>query len=185
MTLSLPSPHSPDGSLRPPLSEALFELRAKCLQTRRVNSGQKATRALERGGSSEQGQKGHGERSETGKKFLEGAFATDGVAKEQHEEVDPLVLPKALSHQTHLVCESLQYCLLGEILCDEDDFGKPGRHRGPFLGRGLESKTRSLCAHESDLPFRIPRHSRFENIWAVMVNTPAASLNRTSARRAR
>ena len=39
MTVSRPFPHSPDGSLRPPLCEALFELRAKCLQTRRVNSG--------------------------------------------------------------------------------------------------------------------------------------------------
>jgi hypothetical protein len=50
---------------------------------------------------SEQGQKGRGEGRETGKKFLERAFPTDGEAYEEHEEVDDLVLPKASSHQTH------------------------------------------------------------------------------------
>src|SRR5438094_9137914 len=144
MTVSLPIPHSPDGSLRPPLSEALFELRAKCLQTRRVNSGQKATQAgaMRELRTSEEGHKGHGERSQTGKKILEGAFPTDGVAKEQHEEVDHLVLPKALSHQMHLLGQGLQYSLLSEILCDEHDFGKPRRHRRAILTRSLDLNTR-------------------------------------------
>jgi len=57
--------------------------------------------------------------------------------------------------------EGLEHPMLGEILGDEDDFGKPGRHRWPFLRRGLESNTRGVCNHESNLPFRIPRHSRF------------------------
>ena len=184
MTLSLPIPHSPDGIFRPPLSEALFELSTKRLQTRMVNGGEKATQAgsMRELSTSEQGHKGHGERSEMGKKFLESAFPSDGVAKEQHEEVDDLVLPKAPPHQTHLVCESLQHSLLDEIVCDEDDFGKPGRHRWPFLGGGLESNTRSVCNHKGNLPFRIPRHSRLESIWAEMVNTPAASGDRQSAR---
>jgi hypothetical protein len=35
--------------------------------------------------------------------------------------------PKRPRDLSHLVGESLQYCLLGEIGCDEDHFGKPGR----------------------------------------------------------
>jgi hypothetical protein len=78
---------------------------------------------------SEQGQKGHGERGKTGEKFLQGAFPTDGEACEQHEEVDDLELSKASSHQMHLLGEGREHSPLGEILCYEDDFGKPCRHR--------------------------------------------------------
>jgi hypothetical protein len=81
---------------------------------------------------SQQGQKGHGERSKTGEKFLQGALPTDGQAYEQHEEVDDLVLSKASWHQMHLLGEGLQHGVLGEILCDEDDFGKKGEEQMAF-----------------------------------------------------
>ncbi len=56
----------------------------------------------------------------------------------KREGVDHLVLPEASSYQTHLLCEGLQHSLMGEILSDEDDFGKPGRDGWLFLGRDLE-----------------------------------------------
>jgi hypothetical protein len=85
---------------------------------------------------------------------LERAFPTDGEAYEEHEEVDDLVQPKASSHQGPLVGESLQYSLLGEIVCDEDDFGKPGRHRRAVLRRSLDLNTRGGYHRERDLLMR-------------------------------
>jgi hypothetical protein len=35
--------------------------------------------------------------------------------------------PKRPRDLSHLVAEGLQHSLLGEILCEEDDFGKPRR----------------------------------------------------------
>ncbi len=101
--------------------------------------------------ASEQGQKGHGKRRETGKEVLQGAFPTDGIAKEQHKEIDDLILPKASSHQTHLVREGFQCPMMGEILRYEDNFGKPRGDGWPFLGRGLENNTCGVCDHQSDL----------------------------------
>src|SRR6266516_255303 len=55
------------------------------------------------------------------------AFTADGIAKEDGEKVDHLILSEASSPKAHALTELRQDALLAQMLNDQHDFAKPRR----------------------------------------------------------
>jgi hypothetical protein len=60
---------------------------------------------------------------------LHGALATDGVAKQEHEQVEDLILAESSAHEAHLSRHGFEQSVCAQVLRPQDRFGKPGWHR--------------------------------------------------------
>jgi hypothetical protein len=85
----------------------------------------------------ERGRKG-GEPLEVG---LKGTFATDGVAKQEGQKVEDLILAEPATHQAHLGRHGLEQAVRAQVLRQEDRFGEPGGHRRLWWFGGLYLQT--------------------------------------------
>ena len=70
------------------------------------------------------------------------AFTADGIAEEDCEKVDHLIVPEAPSPKAHALTELGQDALLPQMLNDQHDFAKPRRRRGNGVRRGLDDDRR-------------------------------------------
>jgi hypothetical protein len=93
----------------------------------KAQAGQKARerRAAGQFLAFEQGHEGLRKREELLVKLLQGAFTTDGVAKEDGEKVNHLVVPKAAASKAHLRGDGVEDAALTKMLDNEHDFPQP------------------------------------------------------------
>ncbi len=69
---------------------------------------------------------------------FQGVFPADGVAEEDREKIDDLVVPETPPGKTHTLTDLGQDALPAKIPDDQRDFAKPRRGRGNGLGRSLD-----------------------------------------------
>jgi len=65
---------------------------------------------------------------------FQGALPTDGVAEENREKIDDLVVPETPPRETHTLIDLGQDVLLAKMRSHQRDFAKPGWSRGNGLG---------------------------------------------------
>ena len=70
------------------------------------------------------------------------AFTADGIAEEDREKVDHLVVPEAPPCKTHALTELGQDALLAQMLDDEHHLAKPRGCRGNGVRKGLDDHRR-------------------------------------------
>jgi hypothetical protein len=59
---------------------------------------------------------------------LQGPFTADGIAKQQREKVQHLIVSEPLPHQVDLRTERFEQAMATQIASDEDTFSTPGRN---------------------------------------------------------
>jgi hypothetical protein len=72
---------------------------------------------------------------------LEGPFATDGVAKQERQKVQDLILAEPTAHQAHPLRHGREQSMCAQVLRQQDRFGEPGGHRGLGGSGGLYLQT--------------------------------------------
>src|SRR5260221_841292 len=112
--------------------------------SRRGEAAKKATKRRTAGQllPVEQGHEGLRPRSQPFIEGFEGAFATDGVAEDDRQKVDHLVVPKAPPCKTDALIDGSKDPLLAQVLDNKHHFPQPTGGRGDRLGRGLDTHRR-------------------------------------------
>src|SRR5260370_6842809 len=77
----------------------------------------------------EQGHERLGEGVQSVKEGLQGPLATEGIAKEQCEKVQHLIVAEPLPGKAHLGVECLEDATTAQMTSDEDNLGKPRGNR--------------------------------------------------------
>src|SRR5262249_15168441 len=74
---------------------------------------------------------------------LQSAFATDGVAKQERQKVQDLILAEPPAHEAHLRRQGLEQSVRAQVLSNEQRFRVPrgyyglGRRGGLYLQTGM------------------------------------------------
>jgi hypothetical protein len=106
---------------------------------------------VRKGSPLEEGHERLGKGLQPVKEGLQGAFTTDGIAKQQREKVHDLILAEPLAHEMHLGVERFEEAMTAQIASDEDAFSKPGRNRRLRSGSGVDVHTGMWYGAHDDL----------------------------------
>ncbi len=85
-----------------------------------------------------QGHEGRGKGLQPLVEGFQRAFTADGVAEEDGEKVDDLIVPEAPPRKAHALTDGGKDALLTKMLDDQSGFAKPGGRHEDGLGRSLD-----------------------------------------------
>ncbi len=132
------------------LANSVFEQLMQGVEACRINVGQKAAegRAVRQALASEEGHEGSGKGCQTLEKRLQSGLATGGIAKQNGDKVDDVVVTCASTGQPHLGIDGLEQATLGKTTRQENHLRKPRGNRRNFLWTALQVHSRAECTHD-------------------------------------